>query len=176
MRVIIHDISDGEDKADSFFSDEVAWSSFTAEEVSSGWWVIGVIRFKIKILVNDVEDIHKLAFIGMDTFNLDIEEGVRVGRDILLSFNEIGEGDFTDNFNILEILEEGFIGGDFVKEFELFRVTVPDARADCLVDKVCEFWVSGHKPATVGNAVSFIIEHSGPILVEVVECGRLKDI
>lgn len=70
----------------------VTGSSFTAVFcVGSRRRVIGGIRFKFKILVNDVEDIHKLAFIGMDTFNLDIEEGGRVGRDILLRFNEIGE-------------------------------------------------------------------------------------
>lgn len=55
-------------------------------------------------------------------------------------------------------------------------MTVPDARADCMVDKVGEFWVSSHEPAAVGDAVSFIIEHSGPINVEVVEGGGFEDI
>ena len=53
---------------------------------------------------------------------------------------------------------------------------MPNTRANSTVDKVGKFGIRAHQPTSVSNAVSFVIEHTGPIFVEVVKGGRFKNI
>ena len=123
-----------------------------------------------------MEGVHELTFIGVNALNLDIENGIGVESDALMFFNELGEGGFTDKFNFVEFLLNLAIVDGFVKEVELFGVSMPNAGTDSPVDKVGEFGVIAHEPAAMSDTVSFIIEHAGPILVEVVKGGRFKDV
>ena len=175
-RVVIDKFGDGEDKANSLFGDEVTGSSLAAEKVSSGRWVIGRVGLKFAVLPNDVKNIHKLTFVGVNTLNLNVENGIGVKVNVIVRFDIIGKILFAKKFNVGDRAEKFGVVDVFVKKVKLFRVTMPNAAANGFVDKVGKFGIGAHKPATMSNAVGLVVEHTGPVFVEVVKSGRFKDV
>ena len=174
--VVIDKFGDGEDKANSLFGDEVTGSSLAAEKVSGRRGVIGRVGLKFAVLPNDVKNIHKLTFVGVNTLNLNVENGIGVKVNVIVRFDVMGKILFAKKFNVGKRAEKFRVVNVFVKKVKLFWVSVPNAAANGFVDKVGEFGIGAHKPATMSNAVGLVVEHTGPVFVEVVKSGRFKDV
>ena len=175
-RVVIDKFGDGEDKANSLFGDEVTGSSLAAEKVSGRRGVIGRVGLKFAVLPNDVKNIHKLTFVGVNTLNLNVENGIGVKVNVIVRFDIIGKILFAKKFNVGKRAKKFRVVNVFVKKVKLFWVSVPNAAANGFVDKVGKFGIGAHKPATMSNAVGLVVEHTGPVFVEVVKSGGFKNV
>lgn len=75
-----------------------------------------------------------MAFVGVNTFDLNIENSIGVDEDIVMNFDVISESDFADMFNFSERIEELFVIDRFIEEVELFRMTMPNSRAKSFIN------------------------------------------
>lgn len=75
-----------------------------------------------------------MAFVGVNTFDLNIENSIGVDEDIVMNFDVISERDFADMFNFSERIEELFVIDRFIEEVELFRMTMPNSRAKSFIN------------------------------------------
>ena len=174
--VVIDKFGDGKNKANSFFGDEVTGCSLAAEKVSGRSRVIAWVGLKFVVLPNDVKNIHKLAFVRVNTLNLNVENRIWVKVNGVMKKDIIGKIMFAKKFNVGKRAKKFRVVDVFVKKVKLFRVTMPNARTNGSVDEIGKFGIGAHKPAAMSNAVGLVVEHTGPVFVEVVKSGGFKNV
>lgn len=174
--VVVNEFGDGKNEADSFFGNVVARGSLSAEKVGGGRGIVRGVGFEFVVLPNDVEDVHQLAFVGVNALDLDIENGVGINVNAVVLFDVLGKADFANVLDFAKSFENALIVDGFIEKVELFGVTVPNARINSGVDKVGKFRICAHQPAAVSNAVGFVVEHTGPVFVKVVKGGTLQNV
>ena len=74
------------------------------------------------VLPNDVEDVHELAFVGVNALDLDVENGVGVNVNVVVAFDVFGEADFAEVLDFAQFAEDTGIVDSLVEEVELLGV------------------------------------------------------
>lgn len=83
--IIVDDVADFVDEFDDLFGVEISWSSFSWEHNCSGddfESFLGTHFLYRKISVNNVQDIHELPFVFVNSLNLDVEHWVWIDLHI----------------------------------------------------------------------------------------------
>ena len=112
----------------------------------------------------------------MDSLNLNVENRIRVNLNVIVFLDVFGKSHFANMFNLAEFFQNFGIVNRLVEKVKLFRMTVPNSAADCLVDKSGKFRVRAHQPAAVSDTVRLVVEHTRPIFVKVVQCRRFQNV
>ncbi len=116
----------------------------------------------------DMEQVQMLAFVFVEAFDLDIEDGGRVHIYAAFVLDDFGQVHFVLVFDGHEGIAEPGVFGEGLEASELVNIANPTI-ADSGGDEVAEAWVGGLEPAARGDAVGFVVELAW---VEFVELGE----
>ncbi|MFM1942435.1 MAG: hypothetical protein RI897_1417 [Verrucomicrobiota bacterium] len=171
---MIDDIGDAVNEFDDEFGHGVAGGSFAAED--DGTWWCGEARVGAEPVIegDDMEDVEVLAFVFVEAFDLDIEEGGGVDFDACALVDDLGEVLFVGEFDFapgvaeLEVFGEGF---EFLELAEVFDPIF----ADMFGDQAGEVWVAEGDEAAWGDAIGDVMELGGFQVVEIAEDTELQE-
>ncbi len=68
---------------------------------------------------------HQLALVLVNSFDLDIKNGLRIEGHSIFSFNEVYEGQFVLPLYLSKLLAEFFVAGFFVDFLQLIQIGDP---------------------------------------------------
>jgi hypothetical protein len=111
--VVVNLEGNGGDQFDDSLGVMVTWSSLTTDHNNS--WdelVSSLVLWGIKngeISVNDVEDVHKLSLVLMDSLNLNIEQGINADIKSGLLLNPSSKSGFVLPLDGNEFILEGLV-------------------------------------------------------------------
>ena len=165
-RIVIYDIPNGIDQFDDRFCTLIACGSFCSKD--EGSWVERHIRvlFQTVIQIHDMKNVHKLAFVLMQTFYLNIKNGVRIYINAVMLFDVFCQANFIFVFNLHKFLLCLCIICKLSDLFDLRKVSNP-AISGILSYPVSQKRISMKQETTLCNTVRLIVELLRSHLVEV---------
>ena len=128
------------------------------------------------ILIHDVENIHQLPLVGMNTLHLNIKDGIRVKFDKIMFQNILCQSFLAQMFDFAQLREERLVVYIVVQKVQLFRIAVPAAAAQRLIDEAGQFRIRAHQPAAMRDAVGLVVEHLRIVFVEIMQRRCLQNI
>ena len=156
LRIVVYDLLQAQDQMNDILGNHIGGSGFRPENCrdGSGRNLAGL---DFQVLVNDVEGVQLLALILMETFDLDIKDGIRADFQLLCFFQVCAQSllvfllDFQKLFEYLFVL--------LVREqlFQLGRVLFV-AFPDSFIQKFCQERIAVEKPAAEGDSVRLVVE------------------
>jgi hypothetical protein len=104
--IIVDNCCDLVDQFDNVFGGDISRSCFTCEHYCPWHNFLPFFRchfFDRKISIDDVKDVHKLSFVLMDTFYLNVEERILVYNYFAIMMHPFGQFTFVVQFNGLPL-------------------------------------------------------------------------
>ena len=141
---------------DDILCDDISRGSFGAEQQGERPLRF-VPSFNLPVLPDDIEGVHLLAFILMQTLDLDVINGSFINADLFGSFQIFLQRMLIILFDLQQPVQHGFIVPESQQLFQLARVLFP-AASDQLGDKGGKRRVTMHQPSAEGDAVGFVVE------------------
>ena len=136
--------------------DRIGRSRFGTEDHSDRrLWLIS--RLNVHIFVNNIQCIHLLSLIFMQTFDLNIKDGMIVDRDSLFILQILLKFCLLGLFHIQKSLDKCRIICKFLQVFQ-FRSILFITLTDHIRDQRCQFMVTMQQPAAECDTVCLVIE------------------
>ena len=173
--VVVDDVGQVDDEADDLFRHVVTGSGLRAEDVGAGREVHVRVGLQHQVVVDDLIDIEVLSLVLVETFDLNVEEGVGVDDETLFLLDVSGKGLFVLAFDLAKGVEDLFVVrklAEFAEFLSVGNEAVPDEFGDVLR----ELGVGLTEPASVGNAVRDVLELGRSQLIEVREDRLFEDL
>ena len=108
----------------------------------------------------------------MHTFDLDVEDGIRVERDVIRFFDIFSKTNLIVAFNFAKLFQHGGVIFEFEEFFQLSSI-VDITIADFFCQQSSQLRIGLVQPAAVCNAVGHVLELLGHFRVEIVENSLL---
>ena len=121
------------------------------------------------IAVHDVQDVHELALVRVDTLHLNIEHRIRVQLYPVVLFDVAGKPLAAQMLDLHQTLAERLVVHIVVQPAHLLRVAVPRMTAEHLVDKCRQLRICPHEPAPMRDAVRLVVELARRVVIEILE-------
>ena len=175
LRVRVDDVGDTVDEADNEFCALVAGGAFGAEEEDAfqGGW--DVLFSGLNPQVDNVQGVEQLAFILMEAFNLNVEDGL--GRDFhFLAGEEVFcQVRFVGQLDGGKLLDEGAVVGEVFKLSQVLQVRNPRS-ADMFGNECGQAWVARQEPTSGSDAVGFVVKALREHFCKVRQHGFLEQV
>ena len=127
-----------------------------------------------KISMNNVEDVHHLSLILMNSLHLDIIHGVDWDVITGLLLNPFSKSVLVLDLDLDELVNEGLVGSIWHKELQVVESGDPLIdTTEGVTDQLRKFWVAAVDPSSWGNTVGLVLELSWVELVKFLEKGSL---
>jgi hypothetical protein len=157
----------------------VTWSGFTSDHNNS-WneFVLSLVLRSVKnseISVNNIEDVHELSLVLVDSLNLNVIQSV--DWDIIsgLFFNPVGELGFVLLFDLDELLLELLVVSIWDQFSQVVNSGDPFINStECITDELGESWVAAMDPSSWSNSIGLVLELSRIQLIEFTENSLFK--
>lgn len=107
--IVVHNVTDLVDEVDDSLSHPVSRRSLATENGHARSELLPLFRgqgLDLEVPVDDTEDVELLAFILVDTLDLNIEERSGVDRDTIVLFDVLRKPDLVRVFDFAELLSE----------------------------------------------------------------------
>ena len=152
---------------DNVLCNHVSRSSFCAEQHGNRLFR-KLACLDLQILMDDIEGIHLLAFVFMQTFYLNVKNGIRVQFQSLGVLQIGNKLSLLFCFHIQKLCKYGRVRHELSQFFQFHGIFLP-AFSDERGDEGGKLRVAGHEPAAEGDAVGLIVEALRVQFVEVVQ-------
>ena len=123
--VIVNFLGNGSDKLDDSLSVVITWSGFTTDHDDS-WHklVLSLVDWGVEdgqVSINNVENVHHLSLVLMDSLDLDIEQSVNWNIISSLLLDPVGKSLLILQLDLNELVDEGLVSGVWHKLLQVVK-------------------------------------------------------
>lgn len=143
----------------------VTWSGLTTDhDDSRNKLVLSLVGWSVQdfeVSVDNVQNIHHLSLVLVNSLYLNIEHGVNWNIITCLFLDPSSECSFILFFNLNELVNESLVGGIWRKLSQIVKSSDPLVNTSkSVTDELRELWVAAVDPSSWGNTVSFVLKFS----------------
>ena len=167
-RIIVDDSGSVIDQVNDLLGHHITRCCLTAEDLDARRPFLVRIFLDLVPQGDGLEQVHQLAFVFMDTLDLDIQDGVRADVDLVFLIEPGEETLLVRLFCCTEFLLETLV---FSKGHQLFKALeiIRPVRTDGFVDQIAQRFVAVIQPAARCNAVGLVDNPARIDLVQIPE-------
>ena len=155
--ILVNEPGYGVDQLDGNFSFPITGRRLAAENKGPGHDIHAGILYQLPVQMIHVQDIQQLPFIHMHPFDLDIEDGVGIYRNISFFKQILCQDFFPFLLHCSQPLTEGSVFAKGLQFPQFFRSMDP-VFPDGVTNKLRQLGIRFNQPAAVGHTVGFIVE------------------
>ena len=171
--IIVDEFRKWQDQVDDVLCNNVSRSCLTTKDDSDfAFWKVSF--FDFQVFVDDIQSVHLLTFVFVETFDLCINDWVFIKIDTFVGFKITFKRQFVIIFNFSQTFVNCWIickGSQFFQLSCVSKVTITNQ----FFDVVSKFLVWEFQPTTECNTVCFVVEAFWVKVVEWFQLRRFKD-
>ena len=177
--VVVDLVLDTGDQLDDCFSVVVTWSGLSSD-ANDSWNELGssLMLWGIKdgqVSVDDVEDVHELSLVLMDSLDLDIVHAVDWNIDSGVLLDPSGKLGFVRSLDLDESVLEVFVTSIWHELLQVLEGSDPLIDStEGIADEIGELWVAAMDPSSWSDTIGLVLELSFVELIELRENGFLQ--
>lgn len=169
--VIINFLADGINEFNNSFCVVITGSSFTSNHNNSWWELVLTLMLwgfeDWKVTITNIEDVHELTFVFMNTFNLNIIQRVKRNIKTCSLFYPVTKFNFISTLDFNKSILETFVTCIWDQTFQIVKTCNPFVNTSkSLTDKIGKVWVAAMNPTTGSDTVSLVLNLSRIELIE----------
>ena len=159
--IVVHHASNIVDQLDGQLGHCVAWSRLCAEH-EGAWRVIvklDLARLQSVVISDDLQDLHRLALVLVQTLDHGVEHRVWIDIDALVLLHPVGEGDLVIVTDLRELVDELRVIRILLKLRHAIKIGEPIIVTAQLGAVQCrQLWVGEREESAWGDAVGHVGE------------------
>jgi hypothetical protein len=172
LLMIVNNICDAVDEFDDSFGIDIPRGSLTTNEYGSWEDLESIFRGGIKNLkvsMNDVESIHQLSLVLVNSLHHDIEDGVLIDCDVAVSLHPLRQSRLVHLLHLNPLLLELWIILILGESAQLLQILCPSIISNVGTIDIRDCSVCLQNPSPLSNTIGLVLELRGEKLIEILK-------